>query len=459
MDDSTQPSPWALNPSRRSLLRTTGLGVMAAAMGSSLLAACGADDSKAGGVAGTTGPLTDSDIDLIRKQLGVTDANSGAGTTIKAAYIGPLSGPGQPYSVDQIAGIKAAAASIKKLGGPTLDVKYLDHKSGDPQAGLSAFREMLSDGIDILFDTYAGNLGTLIDPIAENKVFTMDAGGSAIISLNHPYFWNAAPLWSDFFPATFVHLKKLHPDAKTFCIVSADQGGEVNDAVQGAARDFAPKFGFEMKDWILASGLAEGNPDFGTVLSKVRAAKTDVVLLEAMGNLAGNFMTQYLQAGLTAPVDVGVFNPIDLQVGGSAMNGVTSSATYMFPQFPDNPLGKMLVQEYQGKVTNFQPNWNSGFFFQAAINIWEASMLCTTAGVPVNADNLNDQMLKGPTLHSPFGGSTDTVAEITYDTTQHIPSGLAVHDVSIKDGRVMLESTNDLAGDGYAAVSPAREVA
>jgi len=455
MDHSKEPNLWALNHSRRSFLRTTGLGAMTVAVGGSLLAACGSDNDQSGGTpsAGTT------DLDLIRTQLGVTDANSGKGTTIKAAYIGPLSGPGQPYSVDQIAGIKAAISAIEKLGGPKFDVTYLDHKSGDPQAGLSAFQEMLSKDIDILFDTYAGNLGTLIDPIAENKIFTMDAGGSAIISLNHPFFWNAAPVWSDFFPGTFVHLKKKHPDAKTFCIVSADQGGQVNDAVEGAARKFAPQFGFEMKDWILASGLAEGNPDFGTVLSKVRAAKTDVVLLEAMGNLVGNFMTQYLQAGLSAPVDVGVFNPIDLEVGGSAMNGVTSTATYMFPKFPDNPLGKMLVDEYEGDVTNFQPNWNSGFFFQAAINIWEASMLCNAAGLPVTAENLNDQMLKGPTVHSPFGGSSTAIAQIKYDTTQHIATGLTVHNVTIDGGHVILESTNNLKGDAFAEVSPALQVA
>jgi hypothetical protein len=476
VSDSEQTSSPISDLSRRAFLRYTGIGVVGVAA-TSLLAACGSSKSAGSSAASSSAAVTaavsstgaassaattalssaaaagtplsaSAALAAVIQQLGIDPANAGKGATLKVGYIGPLSGPGQPYSLDQIAGLKSAVKVIPLLGGPTLDITYLDNKSGDAQAGISGVRQLTAQGVDLLFSSYVGDFGALYSPVASAKMFAIDAGGTSPIAWSHPYFWNAAVDWTQALPGQYVFLRKLYPNAKTVVLVSTDAGPALNTITTNAYKAAASAQGFNITQVIFAP---QGNSDYSTALSKVQGANPDLVCL-SLTNTVGNFMTQYLQAGLKAPVDGGVLNPVDLQVGGSAMDGVTTTSTYFFPKFPANPLSELLVANYADKVTDLTPNWNAGFFFQAAINMWELSTMCTKAGQAINGVNMNNQMLATPALHSPFGGSNSEVAAITYDASKHISATGTVNNCTIKGGKFYMNATNNLTGTAYSAL-------
>jgi ABC-type branched-subunit amino acid transport system substrate-binding protein len=369
---------------------------------------------------------------------------------MKVGYIGPLSGPGQPYSIDQVAGLKSAVKVISKLDGPNLDITYLDNKSGDAQAGISAVRQLTAQGVDLLFSSYIGDFGALFTPVAHAKTFTIDAGGTSRIAWGHPYFWNAAQDWTQALPGQFVALRKKYPGIKSFVFVTTDMGPDLNKSTQDQYRAAGSAQGFDMKSTLL---IPQGNTNFASALNQLQSLNPELVCL-SLTNTVGNFMTQYLQAGQSAPVDGGVLNPVDLQVGGSAMNGVTSTSAYFFPNRPTNPLAELLVNEYVGKASTFTPNWNAGFFFQAAINMWEASMRCREAGQSITGENMNTQMSQSPLMHSPFGGTSSKVAEINYDPKTHIPGTGTVLSCVIQGGNFYLTSSNNLTGTQYEPFKP-----
>jgi ABC-type branched-subunit amino acid transport system substrate-binding protein len=385
-------------------------------------------------------------LDLVKKQLGILSANAGKGTTLRAGYIGPLSGPGQPYSVDQMAGLKTAAKVIKLLGGPTIDITFLDNQSGSAQAGITAVRQLRSSGIDLLFSSYIGDFGALFEPVKNAKMFALDAGGTYPIAWSQPYFWNTALDWSQAYPGEFYFLRKKYPNAKTVAIVTGDLGPILNAATVKFATAAASAKGFDLSNWTL---IPQGSTDFSTGMTAIQQTKPDLVWVPAGANTVGTFMTQYAQAGLSYPVTCGALNPVDVQTGGSAMNGMTSTSAYFFPKHPANPLGELLSQHYVGQETTLRPNWNAAFFFQAAINMWELSTLCRKAHEKVTGPNMNAQMEKSPFLHTPFGGSPTKVQTVRYNKSTHIITSGTVNNCVIQNGHFYLAATNNLTGTDY----------
>lgn len=51
-------------------------------------------------------------------------------------------------------GLDVAGQHIAELGGPTLSYTYLDHRSGDPAAGVQAMTELIAKEIHAKFASY-----------------------------------------------------------------------------------------------------------------------------------------------------------------------------------------------------------------------------------------------------------------------------------------------------------------
>ena len=192
---------------RRMLLGTAGVAGAAA-----ILAACGDDDDSssatsaaattaggaapttAGGSATTTGGGSATTAGAgstdLTTLLGIDAASAGKGKTIELGAVLALTGTGSFYGKTMSRGLDLAAKHILELGGPTFKYTYLDHKSGDPAAGVQAMAELVSKGIQAKFASYGDDITAMLSSTIENKVFTFDGGGgTGITAQNKPYFW------------------------------------------------------------------------------------------------------------------------------------------------------------------------------------------------------------------------------------------------------------------------------
>src|SRR5262249_48389863 len=158
---------------RRAVLRTMGIAGAALAAGPAFLAACGGDNSgssgatttkAAGGGAATTaaGAATSAGGGGARGDIGtqpaallqIDPATSGKGMTFKMGNVLALTGSGSFYGKTMSRGTDLAVEHIKAAGGPDIQVKYYDHKSGDAAAGQQAITELGQAGYPAKLASY-----------------------------------------------------------------------------------------------------------------------------------------------------------------------------------------------------------------------------------------------------------------------------------------------------------------
>src|SRR4029077_4156951 len=150
----------------------------------------GAATTAAGGAA-TTGGAASGDVGAtLAKLLEIDAATSGAGMEFKMGNVLALTGSGSFYGTTMTRGTDLAVEHIKAAGGPTINVKYYDHKSGDAAAGKQAITELGEAGYPAKLASYVDDLGAMLEGTAQYKMFTLDGGGgTSTFGQGQPFFW------------------------------------------------------------------------------------------------------------------------------------------------------------------------------------------------------------------------------------------------------------------------------
>src|SRR5437763_12034703 len=204
--------------SRRQLLRAVGIGGAAVA-GAPILAACGGSSSggtSAGGTGGGTG-ATAADVQKIKNYLGTIDPKFAAkGTKYDVGVVLAFTGPGAFFGRTMSSGAKLAAKHIAALGGPQFNLIFKDHKSGDPQAGVQAVKELGFAKVPTMLASYVDDLGAMLPGQAQYKIFTLDGGGgTSTFGQGKPFFWGTRAITpNDTWPGTIKWVKGKFPDVK-----------------------------------------------------------------------------------------------------------------------------------------------------------------------------------------------------------------------------------------------------
>ena len=340
----------------------------AGAWAAAFLAACGDDDDSSsattGGATATTKgarrrPAADRPRPGVRHVgAGSTDvatllqidpASAGKGKTVDLGAVLALTGTGSFYGKTMSRGLDLAAKHIVELGGPTFKYTYLDHKSGDPAAGVQAMAELVSKGIQAKFASYGDDITAMLSSTSENKVFTFDGGGgTGITAQGKPYFWGTRAITpNDPMPGLFKWTKEAYPDAKTVGVVQWDLGADNN---AGTKADVVAKLqaaGYQFNN--LYELVPIGGQDFSQVLPKVKANEPDILLLVIYGQDPGSFTNQAATAGLKA-VRIGFeFTPDGLNAskGTYDSEGWTFAYDYFDAKNPTNPLAKKFVDDFK----------------------------------------------------------------------------------------------------------------
>jgi branched-chain amino acid transport system substrate-binding protein len=420
-----------------------------------VLVACGDDDktsSTSGGSSTATADVSSATGKQVQEILGTPTGDAALeGQTIKLGAVLPLSGSGSYYGKVDTNGIKLAAAHVKAAGGPTFDVSYLDNKSGDPQAGIAATREMGIDKTPISLASFSADLGAQLPGLAQYKIFTLDGGGGAPAGLQgKPYFYGArAVLPTDDFGGTYEYLKRHQPDAKTASFVTWDIGEAGNKGYQQAFDATSKQYG------ITPLGMTTtkiGATDFSSTIAKLKSQNPDIILLGIYGLDPANFMKQYVTSGMKAQVVGFEITPDAVKLAGDAYKDFLAAGDSFTSQAADNEWGNFFAKEYKAAY-GIEPDFYAANYYEDVFALWTLAQRVKAAGGDVNDGEQYVKALEAdPKFQSLYGKGDGKTGSMTFDTKTHTLSERALTMYSFADGTPKPIATFNIGGADYQDV-------
>jgi branched-chain amino acid transport system substrate-binding protein len=474
MEDSQRPG---IDHDGRITRRRMLFGAAGAVGAAAFLAACGDDDNSSsattgaptttkGATATTGGSATTSGATAttggsaasgagstdVATLLQIDPASAGKGKTIDLGAVLALTGTGSFYGKTMSRGLDLAAKHIVELGGPTFKYTYLDHKSGDPAAGVQAMAELVAKGIQAKFASYGDDITAMLSSTSENKVFTFDGGGgTGITAQGKPYFWGTRAITpNDPMPGLFKWTKEAYPDAKTVGVVQWDLGADNN---AGTKADVVAKLGaagYQFNN--LYELVPIGGQDFSQVLPKVKANEPDILLLVIYGQDPGSFTNQAATAGLKA-VRIGFeFTPDGLNAskGTYDSEGWTFAYDYFDAKNPKNPLAKKFVDDFK-TVNGEDPDFYAANYYENAFDMWDLMRRVwkTDPNAKITGDALQNALLTNLTLVSVYGGDDTHLGSFTLDEKTHSVIKREMGVFEYKGGTVTAKAFFGIGGADY----------
>jgi branched-chain amino acid transport system substrate-binding protein len=411
--------------SRRLLM----LAVFAAFIASLVLAACGGSNSTTGGgetaaeeSGGGGGASSSASAKEFLKLTGISEKGAEAlnGQEFKLGAILPLSGPGAAYATEEQNGVLLAVEQMKEVLGMNVDYEVLDHKSGDPQAGAAAARQLGINGFGTAVNSYYGVFGSTLPEIQKYKMLSLDPGGGTGNGLKgQEYFWGARANTPDDGIPALRYFKETEPNRKKVAMVIWDAGAEYIDPIEE-----------HLKEEVAADGMTYtgtikqkiGETDYSSVISDLRSMNPDIVWLTSYGADPGYFMKQYVNSGLKAQVIGAEFTPAAAKIAGSAYNEFDFANDYFNFAEPPNPFSKYFMEQYEsqfGETPNifYEPNYYETGIVYAVL----AARVAESGGDINSGEELNKALEENPEFPSVYGGSSSEVGKLVFNKETHDP--------------------------------------
>jgi len=447
---------------RRRLLK--GVGAFAFATASApLLAACGGGGdsgtvASGGKEAQITGGVSSAEF---RKQLGITDADVKAlsGKDLNLGLVTALTGSGAEYGRSQGNGFKLAVAHFHEATGLTIKTQILDHKSGDPQAGTQAIRQLGGGSYGAVMSSYNADLGAMLPGLKQYKIMSFDPGGGTSVAFEGvPYFWGfRANTPNDPMPGNYQYATKELSDIKRVAFVVWDLGADYIGAIQKPFEQVLAKNGMQL---VGTETAKIGSTDYSAVLSKVKTLNPDLVQLGLWGTDPGYFMKGYAQSGIDAPVVGSEFTFDAQKVAGSAYDKYWFAADYFDFQRPPNPLSQVFMKGYKamfGKEADlfYEPN-----YYEGTLGLLELCRRVASKGGDINdGEQLQAACQSNPVFKSVYGGNAKTVGEVRIDPKTHTPVRRAMGTFAVQNGTPTPLAFYDIGGSDFKVVKKPAAVA
>jgi branched-chain amino acid transport system substrate-binding protein len=444
--------------------RAVGRALLALVLGTSVLVACGGDNSDDGGPAVAAGgqgddsasggvdQASDETATQLQELLGFDDqaADDCAGDEFRMGAVLALTGPGSFYGKTMSRGIDLAVAQIEAAGGPAFAVDYYDHKSGDPAAGQQAITELGENGVVAKLASYVDDLGAMLPGTAQYEMFTMDGGGgTSIFGQAQPFFWGTRAITpNDPLPGLFQYLKEVNPDATTVGLAGWDIGEPSNSQVKEVILQQIADAGYEH------NGLYEltpvGSQDYSQVLPKIKANEPDILLVGMYGQDPGSFMNQAQTAGLDAQIIGFEFTPdgVNASKGTYDSVGFTFAYDYFDAGNPTNPLAKLFVDTFNAEYGE-DPDFYAANYYEDTLAMWDLIRRVCADGGEITGPSLDAAMQANPEFASVYGGDDSGPGTFSMDTETHSVLQRPMGVFEYKDGAVTPLAYFDIDGENF----------
>ena len=273
---------------------------------------------------------------------------------------GPVANTGRYYKdAYEFAAEKINAAGGIKLGSSkrNIELKILDNQS-DVNLSVRQYVQLLSqDKVDFLLGPFASNFVLADSSMAERQRVPMVQGGGAsdqIYSRGYKYIFGTLPAASNYFGSTIEAMGRLDPKPRTVALLYADDSFDVS--VAKGTRDLLQKAGLET---VLDERYSTNASDFSVLLSRIRNAKVDAVLVAGHETEVLNFIRQAKSLNVRPKLysfTVGVPSADFRQALGADANGA-SGMTAWLPS-------AALKDRWFGNAEEFAHAWKAKFGYE-----------------------------------------------------------------------------------------------
>ena len=190
-----------------------------------------------------------------------------------------------------------AVETINKNGGVKvgnqayeLKIVYYDDKSDPTESSKLVEKLIAEDKVNLLLGPYSSGITIPDSLVAQRYRIPMVEGGGAsgkIFSRGNKYIFGTLPPAGQYFKSTLEMLQSFKPAPKTIAILYSDDKFDVS--VAEGTKKLAGPMGFDV---VLYEKYAEHATDFTSILTKIKAAKADIVLVSGHTEEALNFTQQ-----------------------------------------------------------------------------------------------------------------------------------------------------------------------
>lgn len=396
---------------RRSFLGLAGVGAAAVT-----LASCAKPAENAGS---DTAASDKVDPDFIKKTF-VKEPGKAAGQgleiTIGATLL--LSTFQAFYGQLSLRGMELAAEQIKAAGGPSFTFVSKDI-AASTTAGADAVRDFASRKIGMVLAGNIFNVGSMIGPLAQDKILGIDpGGGTATLFQKQPYAWGSrAVAPNDTFPIGLQYIKEKMPEVKKIALLNGNSGDfskALEEDFRGAVAKYGPP-GAQVDVVIYTSTNAGG--DFTAALTEMRQLQPDVLFAPLYGSDPASLMKRYATTGLKAKVFGADFAASTTKIAGSAMNGYMFAGDY-FDADPQNDWGRYFISTYYAKYKEV-PDYFPANYYETTFIFWElVKRVIAKGGDPNDGTALQDALMEDAKFLSVYGDGSPA-GSIEFDTTTH----------------------------------------
>ncbi len=267
-----------------------------------------------------------------------------AADNVKVGFLSTLSGPGAGLGIDIRDGFNLALKhGGGKLGGLPAEVVVADDQQNPEMARQTADRLMKRDKVDFMTGIVFSNVMLAVGPaVFKEKTYyvSANAGPSQYAGEQcNPYFFTVGTQNDNLHEAVG---KTVQEKGFKRVALLAPNYPAGKDALAGFKR-------FYKGEIVLENYTALSQLDYGSELSKMRAAAPDAVYIFLPGGLGINFIKQFVGAGLSK--DMTLFGPgfsADedvIRAVGEPMLGIFNSSHWAHDL--DNPVNKKFVADFQ----------------------------------------------------------------------------------------------------------------
>jgi branched-chain amino acid transport system substrate-binding protein len=328
-----------------------------------------------------------------------------------------VTGPGSSETPRVLDAIKLAVKQIELLGGPRFNLIVKDNKSGDPQAGVEAVRELGFAKVPALLSSYVADLGAGLPGIAQYKMFTLDgAGGTSLFAQGKPYFWGPVAITpDDALPGAARYIHEHLPQVKRISTV----GWGLGPLIQTVMAD--NKKSFESAGITVGTfeNVKIGLTDYSASLAKIRADKPDMISLPVFGNDVGVFLKQYATSGIGKPVLAYAHTAGATEIAGPAYENLYLAFDYFDAARPANGWAKIFVDEFRSAY-NMEPNNYAANYYEETFAMWDViRRVLSAGGDPKDGEQLDKAFRAKPSFASVYAGSADKAGIVECDLKTH----------------------------------------
>ncbi len=358
--------------------RTIAL-IAAAALGLSVLAGCGSNDSGGSG-------------------------NAASGDTIKIGLNYELSGAVATYGEASVQGIELAVEEINEAGGvegKKIELVKYDNKSEKNEATTLATKLMTQDDVvTVIGPATSGAFKATIPVALKNKVPVVSGSATAedvTFANGKVQEYTFRTCFSDSYQGTaMANFATKQRTAKSAVIIKDTS----SDYAKGLAENFTKTFTENGGTIVGEEGYVAGDTDFNAILTRIKGNQFDVIYLPGYYNEVGLIIKQARDQGITAPIlgGDGFDSPTLLQLAGAdALNDVYFTNHY------SSLTEDTKVQDF---LTNFKAKYNAE---PSAFNALGYDTAYFVADAIKRAENIDGESIKNAMAATKdFSGVTGT---------------------------------------------------